>query len=378
MKLRYAHFFRIVLAIIVITACSERYPQYSNTFDANVIELNTFNPSVKSEDLLLGMPVRLKYDSDNQRLFIQDLPKWAVIEIDDSSNVINEYGNRGRGPGEIQMLNDFFFNKKHLYIVDGGQYLIHKFNRDDGKYISSLNYGESSEIIPPSPPIPLNDNNNQVFVTLNETVLIPSQFGGEYLFMAVNWQGEKIADIAEMPENCTISEDEETAKLALKKNKVPAKDQCLAFPVNDHSNTDEIFIIYSAIPKIVKYNLSGQKLWERKIPNTPEVDSLAIDLSNVVKEHPDRQPDTMPVRKYIAGRSNKEGELFLITYTNLVTRYTPRRSVWVHKFDKNGNLLKRMKIVSEEDLNPYVGIDFEEKKIITNPFMQVDIREYTF
>src|SRR5690554_45616 len=199
MKIRYKLSFRIVLAVILITACTDKGQRTSYTDDAKIIELQTFNHYIKSEDLLLGMPVRIKYDSDNQRLFIQDLPKWAVIEIDDSSNVINEYGNRGRGPGEIQMLNDFFFNKKYLYIVDGGQYLIHKFNRDDGKYISSLNYGESSEITPPSPPIPLNDNNNQVFVTLNETVLIPSQFGGEYLFMVVNWQGEKIADIAEMP-----------------------------------------------------------------------------------------------------------------------------------------------------------------------------------
>lgn len=383
MKIRYTLFFKLVLTIILLIACSDKNQRYLSTFDATVTELNTFENYVKSGGVLLGMPVRLKYDSNNQHLFIQDLPKWAVTEIDDSSNVINEYGRRGRGPGEIQMLNDFFFNDEHLFIVDGGQYLIHKYNREDGKHISSLNYAELRKIIltgegPSSRPIPLNDNNNQLFVTLNETVIIPSQFGKEFLYMAVNWQGEKTADIAEMSENCTISEDEETERSALKKKKVPAKDQCFAFPVNDPSNTNEIFIIYSAIPKITKYDLSGQKLWEKKIPHMPEIDSLTIDLSKVVMEHPDRRMETMPVRKYIAGRSNKEGELFLITYTNLVTRYTPRRSVWVHKFDKHGNLLERMKIVSEEDLNPYAGMDFERKRILINPFMQVDIREYYF
>ncbi|MEX0856623.1 MAG: hypothetical protein WD016_00645 [Balneolaceae bacterium] len=79
------------------------------------------------------------------------------------------------------------------------------------------------------------DNNNQLFVTLNETVLIPSQVAEEFLYQAVNWQGEKIADIGEMPENCTKSDDDETVRSTLEQKKVPAKDQCLAFPVNDAS-----------------------------------------------------------------------------------------------------------------------------------------------
>lgn len=84
----------------------------------------------------------------------------------------------------------------------------------------------------------------------------------------------------------------------------------------------------------------------------------------------------MKVRKYISGRSNAEGELFLITYTNLITRFAPRRPMWIHKFDTAGNLAERIKVVSDEDLNPYIGMDFEKEKILVNPFMEVDIREY--
>ena len=376
----------IIPFYISLLGCQPQKADSQNSTDVQVTELRTFDHYVKSEDLLLGMPVRLKYDDNDRHLFIQDLPKWGITEINDSSDVINEYGRRGRGPGEIQMLNDFFFNEEHLYIVDGGQYFIHKYSREDGKHISSLDYGElrtnrskmpADGALPP-PPIPLNDNNNQLFVTLNETVLIPSHFGEEYLYKVVDWQGEKIADIGEMPENCTKSEDDETARSVLENMKVPAKDQCLAFPVNDPANPDEIFIIYSAIPKIEKYKLNGEKLWEREIPSTPEVDSLAIDLSKVAKEHPDRRLDGMKVRKYVAGRSNLEGELFLITYTNLVTRYTPSRPLWVHKFNSAGNLIKRLKIVSEEDLNPYVGIDFDGSRIFVNPHMEVYVRGYNF
>lgn len=376
-------FFGMMFLAFSMGCTSEKNDKVDQT-TIKITELSIYENYVDSEKILLGMPVRLKYDDQAQHLFIQDLPKWGITEIDDSSNVIHQYGRRGRGPGEIQMLNDFFFNDKHLFIVDGGQYFVHKYTREDGEHISSLDYAElrtKRKTIPdnpPPPPMPLNDNNNQLFVTLDETVLIPSHFGEEYLYKAVNWEGDKIADIAKMPEQCSINEDEEVSREALKNKEVPAKDQCQTFPVNDPANPDEIFIIYSAIPKIEKYTLTGEKLWEKQIPETPEVDSLAIDLSNVAEEHPDRRLSAMKVRKYVTGRSNKDGELFLMTYTNLVTRFAPRRPLWIHKFDTEGELTERIKVASEEDLNPYVGMDFEGERMMVNLFMEVGVREYSF
>lgn len=378
------HRFFGMLFLAFFMGCSAEKANDADQKNIQLTELKTYQNYVNEEELLLGMPVRLKYDGNGQHLFIQDLPKWGITEIDDSSNVIHQYGQLGRGPGEIQMLNDFFFNHEHLFIVDGGQYFIHKYSREDGEHISSLDYGalrtkrKTIPYGPPPPPMPLNDNNNQPFVTLNETVLIPSQFGEEYLYKAVNWQGEKIADIAAMPESCMNSAGEDAARSALKNKKVPAKDQCLAFPLNDRANPDEIFIIYSAIPKIEKYNLSGEKLWERDIPSTPEVDSLSIDLAKVAEENPDRRLSGMKVRKHVAGRSNAEGELFLMTYNNLVTRFAPRRPLWIHKFDAEGELVKRMKVVSEEDLNPYAGMDFERQRILVIPYMEAEVREYEY
>tara|TARA_R100000908_G_scaffold65083_1_gene51682 strand:- start:10629 stop:11783 length:1155 start_codon:yes stop_codon:yes gene_type:complete len=379
---KHAFFGTMVLALFV--GCTSGKTDKADQTRIQVTELNTYKDYVDSDKVLLGMPVRLKYDGNDQHLFIQDLPKWGITEVDDSSTVVHQYGQRGRGPGEIQMLNDFFFNDNHLFIIDGGQYFVHKYSREDGKHISSLDYAElrtKRKTVPdgpPPPPMPLNDNNNQPFVTLNETVLIPSHFGEAYLYKAVNWQGEKIADIAAIPESCTISEDEDAARSALKNKEVPAKDQCLAFPVNDRANPDEIYIIYSAIPKIEKYDLSGEKLWEREIPDTPEVDTLAIDLATVAKEHPDRRLSAMNVRKYVAGRSNEDGELLLMTYTNLVTRFAPRRPLWIHKFDAEGELVERMKLGSGEDLNPYVGMDFERERILVSPHMGAEVREYEY
>ncbi len=381
----------ILLSLVLlsfVTGCQKKDADDSeDAAEVEVKELKTYDDLTAIEDLLLGLPVRLKYDDETQHLFIQDLANWGVIEIDDSSNVVNKFGRRGRGPGEIQALADFFITKEHLFIVDWGQYLIHKYNLTDGEHISSLDYGKfllkeeptSDNEIPPPPPLPLNDNNNQPFVTLNETILLPSQANGKFLYQAINWNGDKLADIGEIPTGCTASENKEEIRSALENRNVPARDSCLAFPVNDRSNPEEIYLVYSAIPKIAKYSLSGRKLWEHKISRTPEVDSLMIDLSNVTKSHPDHRLSQMPVRKYIAGRSSPDGDLYLITYTNLVTPQTPRRSMWVHQFDIRGTLVNRYNIVSDDvDLNYFPGIDFKKQRIFAPVYRGTDIRIYDF
>ncbi len=140
-----------------------------------------------------------------------------------------------------------------------------------------------NKILVPQKPS-LIDNNNQPFVTLYEKILVPSLANGEFLFQSINWDGDKLAGIGEIPTECKTAEEYDKIRLALENRKVPARDACLVFPVNDHSNPDEIFLVYSAIPKIAKYSLSGQKIWEQTIPRTPEVDSLMIYLSNIVND----------------------------------------------------------------------------------------------
>ncbi|MEX2410670.1 MAG: 6-bladed beta-propeller, partial [Candidatus Paceibacterota bacterium] len=323
----------------------------SDTNEVIAIELINYDKLISNRDLLLGMPIRLKYDEDSKYLFIQDLGNWGIIELDDSSNFVKKFGSRGSGPGELQELSDFFITKNNLFIVDAVQYVIHKYRRHDGQHISSLNYGNflseievssDNKILLPRKPS-LIDNNNQPFVTLNEKILLPSLANGEFLFQLINWNGDKLTGIGEISTECKTTEDYDKIRMALTNREVPARDACLVFPVNDPTNLDEIFLVYSAIPKIAKYSLSGQKIWEQTIPRTPEVDSLMTDLSNIVNSRTNHHNSLFPVRKYIAGRSGPEGELYLFTYTNL---HTPiiLRPMWMHKFDSQGNLMNRYKI----------------------------------
>lgn len=382
MIMKYYSFLIFLSSIIIALTACQNEGENSEYVDIPFKELNPQENTISNDDLLLGMPVRLKYDDFSGHLFIQDLPRWAVIEVDDSSNVVNRFGNQGRGPGEIQMLNDFFVTDQHLFIVDGGQYLIHKYNRQNTDYISSLDFGalllqdSSSTEGNARLPMPLNDNNNQPFITLNETVLLPSQVGGNFLYRAINWEGEKVADIGKISGECTAAEEEN--RMAIKNKTVPEKDECFAFPVNDRANPGEIYIVYSAIPKIEKYNLEGQKLWEKQIPLTPEVDSLMADLSNVVSENPDLRIDMLPVRKYVTGRSSQSGDLYLMTYNNLVTSSTPRRPLWIHHFDSTGELLNRYKLNASDDLNYFLGIDDEGSRVFSSIYRGSDIYVFDF
>ena len=375
-----------LLIISSLAACVENDPGKTEVFAIEIKELSNYDRLSTENDLLLGAPVRLKTDHDTQHIFAQDMAHWAVIELDEQRNEVRRYGSRGRGPGEFQSLDDFFISAEHLFIVDGSRFLIHKYSRNDGQFISSLNYGEllmegnssSERGLPPTPQAPLTSNNNRPFVTYNEALLLPAHTGGEYLYRAVTWEGEKVAHIGEIPDGYIEFIDDEQIRQSLKNNRVPAHELALAFPVNDLTNPNEIFVVYSAIPKIAKYNFEGEKIWEQTIPLTPEVDSLMIDLDNVLLNRPNQRVSLLPVKKYMAGRSSTNGYVYLFTYTNMDTPHTPRRPMWVHQFDSEGTLMYRYKINSDTDLFYYPGIDFKNRRLYTPAFNESDIRIYPF
>lgn len=376
----------VVLFICSLISCGEQAPENSETTTIEVKELRDYDSLISENDLLLGVPVRLKIDHDTQHLFIQDVAHWAVIELDEQNNEVRRYGSRGRGPGEIQNLDDFFISAEHLFIVDSSRFLIHKYSRIDGQFISSLDYREflfeksnsSERGLQPNPQAPLTSNNNRPFISYNETVLLPALSSGKYLYRAITWEGENTAEIGEIPEGYNNFIDDEEVRKALRNKRLPAHVLPLAFPVNDPANLNEIFVVYSVIPKIAKYNLEGDKVWEQTVPYTPEVDSLMIDLKNVLQDQPNQRVSLLPVKKYMAGRSSPDGDVYLFTYTNLNTPHTPRRPMWIHQFDTEGKFIHRYKIISDTDLFYYPGIDFKNRRIFTPSFNESDIRIYPF
>jgi len=369
--------------LVLLVGCQKKNAGNAKYSEFKIKELKEYHTLISNKNLLVGLPVRLRYDTKNKHLFIEDLSRQRITEMDDRNKVVHVFGKKGHGPGEVEGIDNFFITQKHLFIVDGNQYLIDKYSLRDGRYISSLDYEQFlKNKIPPHPP--LTDINNIPFVTLNETILLPTQTNGRFLYEEINWKGKKLADIGAIPKGYKTEKNEDTYWSDLEHRNVPARDLCEAFPVNDRADSDDIYLVYSAIPKIAKYTLSGRKIWEHKISRTPEVDSLMINLSiraRVVESHPKVHVSLIPVRKYVAGRCDPDGDLFLITYTDLNFPNKYHLPMWIHQFDSDGKLVKRYKIVSKADvdLSFYPAIDFKKNEIfVALVFNNIGIRTYHF
>ncbi|HYW36208.1 MAG TPA: 6-bladed beta-propeller [Balneolaceae bacterium] len=380
----------ICVLLIIVTGCNNKNGGSGGASGIKADILKKHHTLKSNKKLLLGLPVKLKYDDITDHLFILDANQRKIIEIGDSSNIVNEFGGEGKGPGESIRVDNFFITQKYLYTLDETQRLINKFSLQDGHYISSLNYGQlllkkknySKSKTPPPPRFPYYDNNNQPFVTNYGTILLPTQTGGKHLYEAVNWKGKKLADIGAIPKGYKAEKNKNKYWATLENRNVPASDLDEAFPVNDCQDRGDIYLIYPAVPKIAKYSLSGQKIWEHKIPPTPEVDSIMINLSDfakLIKNHPQNNVALIPVRIYIAGRCSSDGDLYLTTYTHPTPKPSKfNRPLWIQQFSPKGKLIKRYKTGTNIEESPFSAFNFKKHRIFVSSYYSAQVRVYHF
>jgi len=132
----------ICVLLIIVTGCNNKNGGSGGASGIKADILKKHHTLKSNKKLLLGLPVKLKYDDITDHLFILDANQRKIIEIGDSSNIVNEFGGQGKGPGESIRVDNFFITQKYLYTLDETQRLINKFSLQDGHYISSLNYGQ--------------------------------------------------------------------------------------------------------------------------------------------------------------------------------------------------------------------------------------------
>ena len=372
----YKYFFTlsIIFFLLVLTGCGSE-PNTSS--DIDTVVLKNFETIISIEDNILATPTLIRRGI-NSNLFIYDDAQTKVLEVDNNGNVVNEFGQPGRGPGELLLVNNFFLTDKHLYIVDYIQYFIHQYDYN-GQFLSSMDYGDKLGM-PNAPPAPFSsseirakDINNQPFVTQNGNVMLSAaKFSDsvQSIYELTDWDGNHIAEIGSVPEGSTFVVDNEKLRADISARVVPSLYRSNAFVVNDRANSNEYFLIYSALPLISKYDSSGQKLWSTEIPKTQEFDSLTTNFFETMErlQQADRR-SRIDLKYYASGISNSDGELFLITNTN---------PVWIHHFNTEGILSNRYKLISEEvEIRPIFDIDFVHQRILVVT-EEAEIRAYPF
>lgn len=354
----------IILSLsLMIIGCNgdEQSKEY-----ADLLKPEKYETVVSYEDNILGLPSILKYS--HSHLYIYDSQQKRVIKTDERGNIVNEYGRYGRGPGEFLGVSDIFISNGNVYLVDINQFLIHEYHQN-GNFLSSINFTPPTNRLPPPPPIPPIQQglkefltfayqynfNNQTHVTDGGDLLIQTAYADSAtsLYNLIDRQGDELASLGQIPENSQISVDFSEYRRSISDRQVPSVSKRSTFLVKDKANPDEYFLVYSAIPKIAKYKLSGEKMWEAAIPENPEIESIEQIFYETADHALGITDIRIPMRKYYSGVSDNNGELFLATY-----RFEDyEKSLIIHRFSNTGKLVSRYKLGSEAKLLPVFDID---------------------
>ncbi|MEX1268943.1 MAG: 6-bladed beta-propeller [Balneolaceae bacterium] len=366
--------FLLPFLCLFIAGCTSEPPSGS---DAEVVELDDFETIIQIDDGVLSTPNIIRYEDSS--FFVYDAAQGMVLELDNDGAIVKEYGRQGRGPGELLTVNNLYLTVEHLYIVDPWQFMIHKYERGRD-FIESMNY-VSRTSQPNAPPAPISsttilasDFDNQPFVTLSGDVMLSAvQFEDtvETIYELRAWNGDKRSGIGEVPEGSSFLIDNEQMKSDVTDRVIPSLYRPKAFPVNDPANPEEYFLVYSAFPRIAKYNSSGQKLWEKEVRVVAETDEYkAAFFEQMERLQQNDIRNRIPLQHYKAGISSAEGDLFLISEF---------QDLWIHQFNPAGDLIRRYKLISDEDvkLKPIFDIDFSGRRVFVVT-EEAEVRAYTF
>lgn len=360
----------LFVTILIFMSCKdikEKKKEVSSIF------LNEFETVITSDPSTIAVPGILKINSS---LFVYDKSKAKLLRINERDSALKEIGRTGAGPGEYITVNNFFVRGEFLYVIDNVLMKINKYTLE-GVFESNFNYGRFSKnsSAPPPPPsssnrILANEIDNQPYVDLSGKVILPSSkfdSTGSKLFQIFDWSGVKISELGNIPKGSSFILDDDKIWNEVTEKKIPSYYKPNSFLVDDPSNKNEYFVIFSSIPKIVKYDINGIILWEKDTQDHESNVILNGFFEAMKKLNNGGNRNRIDLEFYSYGKANKEGELFLVLNKKPLT---------INQFDNHGKLLKRIIIDSKvNDVTQVLDFNFETEKIFIAT-IKGDIRSY--
>lgn len=354
--------------ILFITSCGSEHESDDSRYDVpEPVVIDEYRELISYEEALLYTPTVIEFDGESI-LYVYDYGHGNVqmIDISGEGEIVGEIGSQGQGPGEFFLINNLFLIDEVLYLIDYAQFFIHQFT-PEGDHIASLNYGDLG-YLPDGPLDPMSTGvvtarniNQQPHITLNQQVMLSPRFvssSEQTIYDIRTWEGEKVAEAGRIDSERAIERDPSEIRAAADNMEIPGYELGNVFPVNDPSTPGEIFLVHSAVPKIAKYTLDGEKLWERAVPYLPEIEDTRRRYFDTMDEIIGSASISFSV--YMAGVSGPDGTLYLATNTN-PEMPGPQ---WVHEFNPDGELIRRYHLRSDEKLVPVFDVDFNKDEII--------------
>jgi len=348
----------VAVLFILMTGCNPAEPESESI---GITELSDFEVVVSRESNTLGIPVIIKYDGKSN-FFVFDVSRDQVLKLDDNGNVISEIGRVGRGPGEYSFLTNIFPTENHIYVIDMGQLLAHRYDKE-GTYLSSFDFGKKDGR-PTIPPFRYNkvapmEIENQPHLTMQDNMLLSTVNVGETnqsIFEVLDWEdGNRLSEFGDVPEGSTFILDNLNLRNEASNGQVPSFYKSNSFPVQDRANPNEYFVVYTALSKIAKYKVTGEKLWEKEVESseTIAIREWFFETMERMAKSPDIR-DRVGLQFYSSGVSSEDGDLYLVVNINPVV---------IHKFNNQGELIHKYKFASEE-VTPVLDFDFTNQRIL--------------
>jgi hypothetical protein len=365
--------------ILIFTSCGTDETHAPEIPD--IIVLDDFSKAVSVDDNLLYAPVSIQIDSEGN-LYVLDTAVMHVQVLDaDEPRLIRSIGGPGRGPGEIVRPSHIRLANNMIHVIDTGQLVIHRYSLD-GSFHSSIPYGEWG-FFPTAatpPPAPVNpsvvitpDLDNKPHILANGDLML-SPVGvsdsTSVLFRRYNDNQVLMAGIGRVPDGSSFILNNEEVKSDIQENRIPSFYLPKAFAVSSALDENPIYMIYSTLPKIARYQSDGTMAWEKEITGIAELDSIKTGFfSSMERMMQNDSRFRIPLNFYHSGTVSPEGDLWLIT------QY---RDIYLHRFSAGGDLLNRYRLAAgDEKLKPIFDIDYNSKEIyIINSFGEVLIFPY--
>lgn len=331
------------------------------TLQPQTTKLGDYQTIIALEDGTLADPRVLAFDG-RESIFIFDRTLSKVIEVNEEGEVIQEYGRQGHGPGEIQNVSRIIPDDEYVYLVDTNQYFIHRFNRK-GEHGATLNYGEVGA-----------NRINEPHITNDGKVLISPTYIDEFIYHYADWDGEIINQIGNIAEGSDPALDREELYSSISERQMPPHYKNSVVVLDAETPEPEWYLIYNVKPKITRYNAFGERVFEKPITAVPEFDSIKTGYLNIMEQavQPDGPLPPLASPAFYPSGQVVDEYLYLATNTNF--EYS---TLWIHKFNADGDLKKRLRLESETDLWHDIAINGNDRKIyvLTD---EAELRAYAY
>jgi hypothetical protein len=215
----------------------------------------------------LGRPTAIKASSDG--LYIVDSGSYQIHKMDSSGNLQMSFGNRGRGPGELQSISGFWPLKNEYLVYDYNsfKFLIydHHGNLIDEDVLNENPVNPGSEFAIPITLDALSSNR----------LIIPTGGKNGSLFAIADRISGKVAYTGKAIGKAIEEYNNQKVMQAYSRGEIP---DVLVNLVMLSSSSNAIYSMQQTTGILEKYTHAGEKIWKKKL-NIPAQKNLSDQIA---------------------------------------------------------------------------------------------------